>query len=115
MTVLALLAQSQPAGPQPSMGGAWFIGLLLMMFVFMFVLQRGSRKSEEKKRRALLDAIKKNDRVMTHSGIIGTVVTIKDHEVVLKVDESTNTKITFLKDAIRQVVTDAADADRPAT
>ncbi len=41
-------------------------------------------------------------------GIIGTIVAIRDHELVLKVDESTNTKMTFIKDAVRQVITDTA-------
>ena len=42
--------------------------------------------------------------MMTIGGILGTVVNVKDNEVVLKVDEATNTRMTFLKRSIQQVV-----------
>jgi preprotein translocase subunit YajC len=111
MTVAAAPAGAPAGGKGGPMGGmGFFIGLMIMMFVFMFVLQRGSRKKEEAKRQSLLDSIKRNDRVMTHGGILGTVVNIKEREIVLKVDESTNTKMTFLKDAIRQVVDESEES-----
>ena len=110
----SLLAQSQPA---PNAGGNFmFIGLLVFMFVFFIVMSRTTRKGEEKKRKTLLDSLSKNDRVLTHSGIIGTIVAIRDHEIVLKVDESTNTKMTFIKTAISQIITDTANlAPEPST
>ena len=48
----------------------------------------------------------RNDRVLTIGGAIGTVVSVKDNEVVLKVDESTNTKMTFVKTAIQKIMTE---------
>jgi len=48
--------------------------------------------------------------VLTIGGVVGTVVSVKDDQVVVKVDESTNTKMTFLKSAIQRVVTDDAPA-----
>jgi preprotein translocase subunit YajC len=93
--------------------GSLFIGLILMIGVFYFVLMRGNRK-QQKERRNLLDNLKKNDRVMTIGGVVGTVVSVREHEVVVKVDESTNTKMTFIKKAIQQVITDGdlAAADK---
>ena len=41
----------------------------------------------------MIQSLDKNDRVRTIGGIIGTVIDVKDDEVVLKVDESNNTKI----------------------
>ncbi len=52
----------------------------------------------------------KNDRVLTIGGVIGTVLSVKDSEVVLKVDESTNTKMTFVKTAIQKIITDEQPA-----
>ena len=51
----------------------------------------------------MLKNMKRGDRVMTAGGILGTVVDVRDAEVVLKVDESTNTKIKFSRDAIKRV------------
>jgi preprotein translocase subunit YajC len=43
---------------------------------------------------------------MTAGGILGSVVEVRDTEVVLKVDESSNTKIKFTRDAIKRVLTE---------
>lgn len=85
-------------------GHVW-IGLILMLVVFYAIMLGGSRK-EKKKRQNMLDAITKNDRVMTIGGIIGSVVTVSEHEVTLKVDESANVKITVTRSAIQKVLTD---------
>ena len=111
-----LLAQNPPAPRSQGPGGSMmFVGLLVFMFVFFIVMSRSSRKGEEKKRKALLDSLSKNDRVLTQGGVIGTIVAIRDREVVLKVDESTNTKMTFLKDSVRQVITDPSDLSSKAS
>lgn len=86
-------------------GNQLWIGLLLMILVFYMVMIFGSRK-DKKKRQDMLSAIKKNDRVMTIGGIIGSVVTTTDHEVTLKVDESANVKITVIRSAIQKVLTE---------
>jgi preprotein translocase subunit YajC len=89
------LAQARP--------DTMLIGLILMMGVFYLIMFSGSRK-EKKKRKEMLAAVKKGDRVMTIGGIIATVVTVKEDEIVLKVDESTNTKISFVRGAIQKVL-----------
>ena len=98
-----------PAGGNPS----WLIGLVLMIAVFYIVLLRGNKK-QQRERQNMLSNLKKNDRVMTIGGVIGKVYSVEEHEVVLRVDESTNTKITFIRKAIQQVLPegDLAAADR---
>jgi preprotein translocase subunit YajC len=109
-TILNILAQNDPAGA--SKGAPPFsitmFGLILIMGVFFFFMMRGNR-SQKKKKEAMLNAMKKNDRVMTIGGVIGTVVAVKENEVVLKVDETTNTKMTFIKRAIQQVLAEDED------
>ena len=101
--LLAILAQD--AADKPGPARHLWIGILLMIGVFYLVLFRGNPKTRKKRAQMLAD-LKKNDRILTRGGILGTVVGIKENEVVLKVDETTNTKMTFLKDAIWQVVQD---------
>jgi len=84
--------------------GMW-MGLILMIVVFYGIMMSGNRK-EKKKREAMLAAVKKSDRVMTIGGIVGSVVTVSDHEVTLKVDESANVKITVIRSAIQKVLTE---------
>ena len=60
----------------------------------------------------LLSSLKKQDRVLTIGGLIGTVVEVRDDEVVLKIDENANTRARFTKNAIQQVL---KSSDGPAT
>ena len=74
--------------------------LLGLMFVLMyFILFRGPRKKQQQHKQ-MVQSLQKNDRIRTIGGIIGTVVDIKDDEITLKVDESTNTKIKIASTAI---------------
>jgi len=102
----AILAQG--GGQGSGAGPQLWIGILLMIAIFYFVLFRGNTKTR-KQRAEMLAGIKKNDRVLTIGGVLGTVVNVRDREIVLKVDETTNTKMTFLRDAIRTVVTEDAE------
>jgi preprotein translocase subunit YajC len=111
---LSILGQGNGAAspPAPSGGGAdpvLWIGLILMLTVYMVIVLGGNRK-EKKKRQDMLASVGKNDRVMTIGGIIGTVVSIKDNEVLLKVDESSNVKITVIRSAIQKVL---AEGEKP--
>lgn len=101
------LASAPPTGRQA--GPFDFLLLFVPMgLIFYFLLIRP--QSKEKKRRAqMISQIKKNDRVVTIGGIVGTVATVKEDEITLKVDESNNTKITFSRSAIQRVVS----ADSP--
>ena len=117
--IVTLVAQTAPAGAPKDTAppSIMMFGLILMVGVFFFIMMRGNR-SQQKKKEAMLNAMKKNDRVMTIGGIVGTIVQVRDNEVVLKVDEATNTKVTFIKRAIQQVLADdddlsAANRERP--
>ncbi len=92
-------------GPEATL----YVGLILMVVVYSYVMLTGSRR-EKRKRQDMLSAIKKNDRVMTIGGIIGAVVSVGDNEVTLKVDESANVKITVIRAAIQKVL---ADGEKP--
>jgi preprotein translocase subunit YajC len=70
------------------------------MILFSILGQRRDRK----KRESMLSTIKKHDRVQTIGGVIGSVVEAKPDFVVLKVDESSNTRITFARSAVQQVL-----------
>jgi preprotein translocase subunit YajC len=76
------------------------------MLLYMFFGSQRTRKKEEKTRTDMLNNMKRGDRVVTAGGIVGTIVDVRETEVVLKVDESSNTKIKFTREAIKRVVVD---------
>ena len=81
--------------------------LLVVMYVFMF----GNKKKEDRKRKDMLTQLKKGDEIQTIGGVIGKVIEPREDRVLVKVDESSNTKIWFSRNAIHRVlVQDKAEA-----
>ncbi|MBM4158678.1 MAG: preprotein translocase subunit YajC [Ignavibacteria bacterium] len=74
---------------------------LLIIVVFYFLILRPQQK-RQKERQRLLESIRKGDKVVTASGIIGTVEGIEDKEILLKVAE--NVKIKMLRSAVTEIV-----------
>ena len=70
--------------------------MVVVMYVLMF---RGPRKQQQQHKQ-MVQSLKKNDKVRTIGGIFGTIVDVRGDEVVLKVDESNNTKIRISTTAI---------------
>ena len=85
-------------------GGLNMIMLMVPVFIIMYVLMIRPQKKKEQKRKEMISKLKKNDRVVTIGGIYGTTVTVKDNEIVLKVDESSNTRLRVTKNAIARVI-----------
>ena len=54
--------------------------------------------------RIRINQLKRGDRIQTIGGILGTVVESREDEVIVKVDESSNTKIHFTRSAIHRVL-----------
>lgn len=93
---------------------AMLVFFVPMMILFYFMVLRPAA-NERKKHDELLKGLKKNDRVVTTSGIIGQVVTVSTDgkEVTLKVDD--NVRLKFLRSAIAGVMNeDKKDESAPA-
>lgn len=109
--------QGQGGQPPPPAGGGQLILLFALVIGFMFVFQLFSARKEKKKRQEMLSSLARHDRVQTVGGMIGTISDIRDDEVVLKIDEATNTKARFSRASVQQVLKKAGGvehADQPA-
>ena len=80
-----------------------FFPMLMLLLVGMIVFSFFGGRKQKKRRASMLDSLAKRDEVLTRGGVFGTIVEIKPDRVVLKVDESSNTRITVLRDSIEQV------------
>jgi preprotein translocase subunit YajC len=76
-----------------------------MVALGYFLLFRPVQK-QERERKALVSALKKNDKVLTSGGIIGIVAAIKekDDEVQLRIDDSSNVRLRVTKSSIVRVL-----------
>ena len=95
-----------PAGPLELL--ITYFPMVLIVVAAWFLLYRPERE-RMRKQRELLSNVKKNDRVITASGIVGTVSSVdRDLDrVVLKVDENSNAEITFTLASVNRVLTDS--------
>ena len=100
-------AEGEDVVPQkkPGLFDSMAFPLILMVVVMYFMLFRGPKK-KQKERKTMLDSMQKNDRVQTIGGILGTVVDLRDDEVVIKIDESNNSKMRLTRGAISRVIVD---------
>lgn len=112
--VISLLAEAEPAAQQPQDFGELLRAMMpmfLMMAGLMYFMLIRPQGRERKQREALLSSLKKNDRVVTLSGIIGTVTSFSNDgkEVTLRVDD--NVKLQFLRSAIQGPLSDSPPAE----
>jgi preprotein translocase subunit YajC len=89
----------------PFSGLIWMLPLVVVMYLLMF---RGPKKKQQKHKK-MVQALRKNDKVRTIGGILGTVIDAKDDEIILKIDESNNTKIRITPGAVSKVITSEAN------
>ena len=94
-------ATKPPPGPQ---WGSW--ALMIAVFVMLYLIMFRGPKKKQQQQKQMIESLKRNDRVMTVGGIIGTVVDVKGDEVTVKVDESTNTKIKFTTASISRILSE---------
>ncbi len=106
--MLEILAQtSAPSGsPQTMLQQILsFAPIIIVVLVFWFLLINSNRK-RDKAAKKLREDLKKGDRIQTIGGLLGTVVSVDTDEILVKVDETTNTKIRFTRNAVHRVITE---------
>lgn len=109
---VVLVAQAEPAGPQqPPEFVRTLVNTLPIALVLLAAYMLLFRPEKEKQRRQqeLLAGLKKNDRVVTTSGIYGSVASVdRDADrVTLKIDDAANVKLTVTLGSIARVMGDA--------
>jgi len=84
---------------------------LIVMFAVLYFVMIVPQKREKNRWNEMVDNLKKNDRVLMNCGMIGWVHSVHKErgEVVIKVDDATNTKLTFNIAAIARVLAEPAE------
>ena len=68
-------------------------GPFILIIVVMYFLLFRSQQKKAKQRRLMLDAIKTGDKIVTAGGIIGTVSSVKEKTVLLKIADNVKVEI----------------------
>ena len=107
LNVLFAEEPAAPAKPDPAGGGSPFgnpmflmLGLMLLFWVVVILPMSRRQKKEQAK---ILTSISRGSKILTSSGIVGTVVSIKDgeDEIVIR---SEDTKLRIKRSTVSQVL-----------
>ena len=74
-----------------------------MIAIFYFLLIRPQMK-EQKRRKEMLAAVKKHDKVVTTGGIYGVVVAVGDNDITIKIDDGNNVRVKFTRAAVATIL-----------
>ncbi|HWC60564.1 MAG TPA: preprotein translocase subunit YajC [Verrucomicrobiae bacterium] len=100
MNVSTIFAMGQPPAngqaPNPLVS---IVPMVLLFVIFYFVLIRPQQK-KAKEQQAMLKTVKSGDKIVTSSGIIATVITVKEDSVSIR---SADAKFEITKGAIAEI------------
>jgi preprotein translocase subunit YajC len=106
----ALLALGNPppgTAPNPTAQTLNMVGMLVLMGVLMYFIGIRPQRVRAKQLEALLKSLKPGDRISTASGIVGTVVAVKEKTVSIR---SADSKLEILKSAVAEITERAGES-----
>jgi len=116
VTLPPFLAQAAgaAAGGNPNQALWTYAPMVVVIGLWFYVLLIRPQQKQEQQRRSMIDALKKNDRVLTSAGIYGTVHSVDGTEdrVVLKIDDDKGVRVAFSKASIVKVLDGPASKDK---
>ena len=95
-----------PAATPPQGSMLQFVPFILMFVVLYFVMIRPQSK-KAKAHAEMLKTVRSGDRITTTSGIVGTVVAVKDKTISIR---SADTKLEVLKSAVAEITERSGEA-----
>lgn len=96
-------AYAQAAAAPGGAGALLQFAPLILIFVIMYLLMIRPQQKKMKAHRAMVEALKKGDNVITQGGVIGKVVAVRDDEVEVEIAQGV--RIRVVRGTVAQVVT----------
>ena len=93
-----------PAYAQASGQGFQIVSVvpLILIFVIMYFLLIRPQQKKIKQHKAMVEGLKRNDRVVTQGGLIGRISRVTDNEVEIELGE--NIRVQAVRSTIAQVI-----------
>jgi preprotein translocase subunit YajC len=108
-TLPLLLGAPQGAGGAPASGMEQLVSFapfILIIAIFYFLIIRPQNKKQKETQR-MLSELKKGDKVVTIGGIHGTIASVKDSSLLIKIDD--NVKVEINRNAVASVTSVARE------
>jgi preprotein translocase subunit YajC len=114
MESLAWAEGTGGGGSSVSSGAGGMLSLIpfILIFIIFYFLVIRPQQNKQKQQQALLEALKKGDKVVTTSGIWGTITNLGKETVTLQIAD--NTKIKMQRENVARVRGEDEDKDKEA-
>lgn len=103
-----------PAHAQAAGGGGdmltSFVPIILIFVIFYFFLIRPQQK-KQKEHQNMVNALRRNDQVVTQGGIFGKVTKVKDGEDDVEIEIAKDVRIRVLRSSVGTVISKSEPAD----
>lgn len=106
MLVTPAYAQAAAGG---AAGGLFNFVPIILIFVIMYFLMIRPQQKKLKEHRAMIDALRRGDQVVTSGGMIGKVVKVGDAEI--EVELAPNVKVRVVRNTVAQVLSKTEPAE----
>jgi len=100
----AIAQEAAPAGGSSMTQLLFTFVPLILIFYFLLIRPQSQR---QKKHRAMIDAVKKGDTVVTAGGLVGKVTKVAESEVTVEIAEGVRVK------AVKGMLADVRDKNAP--
>ena len=77
---------------------------LILIFLIMYFLMIRPQQKKMKEHRAMVEALRRGDQVVTQGGIIGKVTRVKDGESEIEVEIADGVKVRVVRSTVTQVL-----------
>ena len=102
-------AFAQAAAPGGAAGTLISFAPIILIFLIMYFLMIRPQQKKVKEHRAMIDALRRGDQIVTAGGLIGKVVKVADTEV--EVEVAPNVKVRVVRSTITQVLSKTVPAE----
>ena len=101
-------AFAQAAGAPSAGASIASFAPLILIFVIMYFLMIRPQQKRVKEHRAMVEALKKGDEVLTQGGLVGKVTAVRDTELEVEIAPGVKVRV------IRSTVTGLVNRTQPA-
>lgn len=82
-----------------------------LMFGILYLLIIRPQKKKQKQLQEMITNVRKNDNIVTMGGVHGVVVSVKEKEVIIRVDDNKDVKLKIDKSALTSVSAPKSDRE----
>lgn len=102
-------AYAQAAGASPGGGLIGFVPIILIFAIMYFLMIRPQQK-KMKEHKAMIEALRRGDQIITQGGIVGKIFKVRD-DGEIEVEIAPEVRVRVVKSTVAQVINKTEPAE----